>query len=99
MAEHTKSVDISMSPDLLRLAEEVHSSNEPRMLTRDHEQLAVVMPVSVRPAKRRRKAPSAEDLEAFRSAAGGWKGIVDVDKLVEDIYESRRISTRPPVEL
>lgn len=57
------------------------------------------MPFDARTGKRCRKAATAEDREAFRSAAGGWRGVVDVDKLVKDIYESRRISTRPPVEL
>ncbi len=100
MAEHAKSIDISDMPELLRLAEEVRASNQPRMLTCGHEQLAVVMPVGTRTGKRHRgKTPTEEDLEAFRSAAGGWRGVVDVDKLVKDIYESRRISTRPPVEL
>jgi len=99
MAEHAKSLDISDIPELLRLAEEVRASNEPRMLTRDHEQLAIVMPVGVRSGKRRRgKTPTEADYEAFRSAAGGWKDI-DTDQLVENIYESRRISTRPLVEL
>jgi len=39
------------------------------------------------------------DYEAFLSAAGSWKGLVDPDKLIEDIYESRRRSSKPPVEL
>jgi hypothetical protein len=39
------------------------------------------------------------DYEAFRAAAGGWKGLIDTDKLIADIYESRRLSTKPPVEL
>ena len=98
MAEHAKSIDISDMPELLRLAEEVHASNEPRMLTRDHEQLAVVMPVGGRSPKRcRGKTPTEADYEAFRSAAGGWKDI-DTDQLVENIYESRRISIRPRVD-
>lgn len=33
-----------------------------------------------------------------RSAGGGWADL-DTDQLIEDIYESRRISSRPPVEL
>jgi hypothetical protein len=37
------------------------------------------------------------DYEAFRSVAGRWKD-VDTDRLLDDIYESRR-SSRPPVEL
>jgi len=98
MAEHAKSLDISDIPELLRLAEEVRATNEPRMLTRDNEDLAVVMPVGTRPAKRHRKTPSEEDLEAFRSAAGGWKDI-DTDTLVQNIYESRRISIRPRIDL
>ncbi len=99
MGEHAKSIDISDSPELLRLVEEVRASKEPRMLTRDNEQLAVVMPVGARSGKRQRKTPTVADLEAFRSAAGGWKDIVDTDKLVENIYESRRISIRPRVDL
>jgi len=75
MADHAKSIDVSDVPELLRLAEEVRASNEPRMLTRDHEPLAMVMPVGARTGKHRRgKTPTAEDLEAFRSAAGGWRG-------------------------
>ena len=44
------------------------------------------------------KGKTEKDLEAFRSAAGSWKD-VDTDKLMADIYESRRHSSRPPVEL
>jgi hypothetical protein len=43
-------------------------------------------------------AKTKADFEAFRAAAGSWKD-VDTDKLIEDIYESRRRSSRPPVEL
>jgi len=31
--------------------------------------------------------------------AGGWVGLVDMDKLERDIYESRLISTRPTPQL
>lgn len=40
---------------------------------------------------------TAEDYEAFLSAAGSWKD-VDTDRLLKDIYASRR-SSRPPVDL
>lgn len=95
MAEHLKVIDITEVSDL----EEVRRSEEPRLLRRGDEDLAVVTPLP-RPIKVRRRAwrPSEEDLAAFRGAAGGWKD-VDTDKLVRDIYESRRISTRPPVDL
>lgn len=58
----------------------------------------MLMPVKL-PAKPRRSRKKIEaDYQAFRSAAGSWHD-VDTDKLTEDIYESRRISSRPPVEL
>jgi len=100
MAEHAKPIDISDMPDLLRVAEEVRASNEPRVLTRDTEQIALLLPIGPRSTKRRRRSRvlSEEDLAAFRSAAGSWKDI-DTDKLIENICESRRISSRPPVEL
>ncbi len=57
----------------------------------------VVAPV---PARRRGRATgkTAADRAAFRAAAGSWKD-VDTDRLVADIHESRRRSSRPPVEL
>ncbi len=50
--------------------------------------------VSIRPRRKRTKA----DYEAFLAAAGSWSD-VDTDELKKHIYESRAISTRPPVEL
>ena len=40
-------------------------------------------------------APSREDREAFRRAAGGWKNTVDAEALIQSIYADRLISTRP----
>jgi predicted DNA-binding antitoxin AbrB/MazE fold protein len=37
----------------------------------------------------------ALDTKAFERAAGGWKGSVDADRLIADIYADRLISTRP----
>jgi len=98
MAEHAKPIDISEMPDLLRLAEEVRSTNEPRLLTRNSEELAVVVPVAAHAKKRRGRVKTKADYEAFRGAAGGWAD-VDTDRLIEDIYEARRRSIRPPIEL
>lgn len=89
MAEEMIYIDISDVPDLLRIAEEVRTTRKPRMLRRDNENVAVLMPVT---STRRRKASRAKtkaDYEAFRAAAGGWEGLVDPDKLIADIYESR----------
>jgi hypothetical protein len=37
----------------------------------------------------------ARDIDALRRAAGAWKGMVDADALIADIYADRLISTRP----
>ena len=43
--------------------------------------------------------PSPTDREAFRRAAGSWKATVDADTLINNIYESRLLSTRPVPKL
>lgn len=39
--------------------------------------------------------PSEADVAAFRAAAGAWKGTVDAEALIRDIYDDRLIQTRP----
>lgn len=39
-----------------------------------------------------------ETKDAFERAAGSWKGLIDTERLIKDIYESRRIRT-PEIEL
>ena len=96
MPEAYKPIDISNDPELLKLAEEVHSSHTPRILRRNDEELTLLVPVK---PKRKRKGKAEKDLEAFRASAGGWKDLVDTDKLIGDIYESPCHALRPPVEL
>jgi hypothetical protein len=100
MTEHAEPLELGDASELLRVAEEVRRSHTPRLLRHAGEDVAIVVPVSHTPTKRRRgREKTAADFEAFRSAAGSWKDLVDTDKLIEDIYESRRISTRPPVDI
>jgi hypothetical protein len=89
-------IDISGSPELLQLAEEVRSRGKPAVLRRGGDEMAVVSPIR---KPRTRRSPSKADYEAFLSSLGGWKDLVDTDKLLKDIAESRRLSTRPPVDL
>ena len=35
-----------------------------------------------------------ERIQRAKSAAGGWKGLVDGDKLKQEIYEARRAGSR-----
>src|SRR5690348_17179672 len=61
---------------------------------------AVLQPARLPRGKQtNRRKKSAADQEAFLAALGGWKDLVDTDQLVANIYESRQISSRPPVEL
>lgn len=39
--------------------------------------------------------PSKADLERFKKAAGAWKGHMDAEKMIRDIYEARIAGTRP----
>lgn len=92
--------DLSTSPELLRLAEEVHASGKPRTLRRDGEVLAVLLPYSggrSRPLTRREL--SARSIEDFRAAAGSWSD-VDVDQLLAGIYAARDVpDERPSADL
>jgi predicted DNA-binding antitoxin AbrB/MazE fold protein len=38
--------------------------------------------------------PSADDVAASRAAAGGWKGKIDAEALIRDIYADRLLQTR-----
>ncbi|MBI4322413.1 MAG: hypothetical protein HY675_28300 [Chloroflexi bacterium] len=97
MPRALKRVDISEMPELLRLVDEARKADESRVLSRGREDVAVLRPL--KPALRRtRRQKTKADYAAFLSAAGSWRD-VDTEKLKSDIYESRRRSTRPPVEL
>ena len=99
MAKEMRSIDISSVPDLVRIAEEVRTSGRPRILRRNGEDMAMVIPIGHGRKHRTRRAREQADYDAFLATAGGWKGLVDGDKLLADIYESREISTKPQVEL
>jgi hypothetical protein len=85
-------VDVTHSPEVRRLAEEVRATNTPRLLRRDGEDIAVIVPLRRRPSRR---AKTAADYEAFCAAAGGWKN-VDTDAFLRDNYASRAILHRKP---
>jgi hypothetical protein len=89
-------IDITNRPDLIQLAEAVCAANNPTVLSRGDVPLVVVNPVRKRRAIRR---PSEADIEAFRAAAGGWKGVVDVERFKEDNRRQKLIATRPYVDL
>lgn len=58
----------------------------------------VIKPLTTKKSVRRQRKRSKADIDAFRAAAGSWKD-EDVDTFIQNIYESRQNSLRPPVEL
>ena len=96
---HPTPIDITNIPELVRIAEEVEATKTPRELVRENKPVALITPVTGAKKAKRRKGKTKGDYEAFKSAAGGWKDLVDTEKLKRDVYESRKISTRPPIEL
>ncbi|MCP5006043.1 MAG: antitoxin family protein [Planctomycetes bacterium] len=44
------------------------------------------------------KPTKAED-ESFLKSAGSWKGLIDAEKMINNIYAARHLSTRPEVRL
>lgn len=95
MATRIDTLDIDTMPELARIADEVAATGRSRSLRRGGREIAVLQPI--RSARRRRK-PSAKDVDAFRMAAGSWKD-VDTDRFLADIYASRDMPPRPPIDL
>src|SRR6266436_1738485 len=78
MAAHPTPIDISHLPDLLRLVEEVKTTKQPRILKRDNETVAMLMPVGTGVKSKKHRAKTKADYTAFRAAFGSWKD-VDTD--------------------
>lgn len=93
---YSKPIDITHIPEMLRIAEEVRSKNEPRVLRWDEGDEVVMMPLV---AKRRpKRTPTKADYGVFLSAAGSWKGLIDAKTFKKQIKSSRS-SDRASVNL
>lgn len=60
MARELKAIDVTLVPELLRIAREVRASREPRVLRGDGEDLAILSPTGS-PRRRSRRRVLAED--------------------------------------
>ncbi len=89
-------LDISNAPDLIRVAEEVRAGGRPRVLQRDQEDVALLLPIPVH--GRRARSQRATALDGLRLSAGSWKGLLDADQLKREIKAARG-SDRPDVTL
>jgi hypothetical protein len=105
VAGEVRHIDISGAPALQRLARVVRSTNTTHVLRDSGRDLVEVRPLSAQPspprvaAPRKRREKLDADYEAFASAFGGWKGLVDAKKVKRAMAESRRILPRAPLEL
>lgn len=97
MAPALKTIDVTDLPELRRVAEDVRETQEPLLLRTGNDDVAILVPIEVSERSDERVRTQA-DHEAFLSAFGGWKGIVETEKLKAGIRAGRS-SDRPPVEL
>ncbi|MPZ13626.1 MAG: hypothetical protein GEU73_04250 [Chloroflexi bacterium] len=97
MAKELAPIDISHFPDLVRLAEEVRTTKIPRVLRRNDEDIAVMVPLV--PRRRATTRPRTKaDVDAFLAAAGSWRDLIDPQGFKAHIASSRG-SDRTPVDL
>jgi hypothetical protein len=99
MVSVPKVIDIDEPVDLSLIVDEVRETNEPRILRRKGENVALVTPIRAASDHSPGRIKTPEDYEAFRRAAGSWKGLIGADRLIEDIYERRRWGSRAPDDL
>ena len=96
MAEELASIDITGTPDLLRLAREVRATRQPRVLRTGGEDVAVIMPLPT-PAKRRsRRAQTAPEqgtsrftVETAAGSVGPPTRTEDIEGMIQDAKEER----------
>lgn len=50
-------------------------------------------------AKTKKSAVITEERDGFKRSAGSWKGLIDPEELIANIYSSRLVSTRKQVKL
>ena len=86
------------SSHLEEFFDRVVQEGETIIVKKQEGEVAVIKPAAFKTRRRRKRKISEADHQAFIRAAGSWSDF-DVDTFLENIYESRRMSSRPPVEL
>jgi hypothetical protein len=70
MVKQLQSLDITNAPELLRLAQEVQVSRQPRLLRANDEEIAVLMPLRV-------TAPRVQAVASGRARASGRRFTIE----------------------
>jgi hypothetical protein len=75
MAKEPKRIDISRMPELLSIAHEVQSTNEPYVLQQDSEEVAILSPVKPKSRSKPKAQPVTTEEALFRLIGIGKSGI------------------------
>jgi hypothetical protein len=75
-----KRIDISDMPELLTLAQEVRSTNEPAVLQQDSEDLALLTPITPVAKRRLRGQPTSADDPLWKLIGIGHSGKGDISE-------------------
>lgn len=94
MSKHIVPIDASKLPDLLRLAEEVKTTKTPRLIKRNGEALALLMPAGTAGKREPHKRTiwthydSQHVKAALKQSAGALQG-VNREELLSDLASQR----------
>ncbi len=96
MSTNLTSIEITtVKPsDLFRIVEEVKTTKTPRILKRDSEPVAMLMPVGATIKPTKKPAPTKADYDASLAAIGSWRDL-DADALIAHVYHAREEGSRP----
>ncbi len=97
MATERAPIDIHQVPGLASLVEEVRATRTPRRITRDNEDVALLVPAAA-PSRRRRLAPRPAAIEAAIALAGAWRDQLDSETFKRE-RRALQVDDTPPVEL
>jgi hypothetical protein len=89
-------IDVSDSPEILRLAEEVSRTGQRRVIGRDGQALAVIIPaVGDSPSDDLWAAYSASAVQAVIGELAGVLDAADADAMLDELYRAREEGSRP----
>jgi hypothetical protein len=94
MAQEQQAINVSHIPALRELVEEVARTRQPKRLRVDESHAEVVL-TPVKPRGGRTDLTPAEREELLRTTFGSWKGLVDPDRLKQELSELQRDETSP----
>jgi hypothetical protein len=98
MVARRKVIDIDERSDIHRILEELRVDRSTVVLRESGEEIALLQALPPTDFDAPGGGLSDAEVEEFRTTAGGWRGIVDIEQFLNDNEESRLRSTRPSVE-